>query len=119
MQGGKWGGLARVATLLERLKAEQPNTYSFLAGDFYSPSAIGTARVEGERLAGKQMVAVLNAMGLDYVTFGNHEFDVKREQFYQRLRESEFTYISSNVATRARPPHFPPCTGVISYTSLS
>ena len=97
VQGGKWGGLARVATLQQRLTAENPNTFSFLAGDFYSPSAIGTARVEGERLAGKQMVAVLNAMGLDYVTFGNHEFDVSREQFYQRLSESEFTYISSNV----------------------
>lgn len=97
VQGGQWGGLARVATLLQRLKAENPNTYSFIAGDFYSPSAIGTAEVEGERLAGKQMVAVLNAMGLDYVTFGNHEFDVSRDQFYQRLSESDFTYISSNV----------------------
>ena len=97
VQGGKWGGLARVATLQQRLTAENPNTFSFLTGDFYSPSAIGTARVGGERLAGKQMVAVLNAMGLDYVTFGNHEFDVRREQFYQRLSESVFTYISSNV----------------------
>ncbi len=114
VQGGKWGGLARVATLLQRLKAEQPNTYSFLAGDFYSPSAIGTARVDGERLAGKQMVAVLNAMGLDYVTFGNHEFDVKREQFYQRLSESEFTYISSNVFDENGKP-FP---GVLSHDIL-
>ena len=97
VQGGKSGGLARVATLLKRLKAENPNTFSILAGDFYSPSAIGTAQVEGERLAGKQMVAVLNAMGLDYVTFGNHEFDIARALFYKRLDESAFTYISGNV----------------------
>lgn len=97
VQGGKRGGLARVATLLQRLTAENPNTFSVLAGDFYSPSALGTARVDGERLAGKQMVAALNTMGLDFVTFGNHEFDVSREQFYQRLSESEFMYISSNV----------------------
>ncbi len=97
VQGGKAGGLARVATLIKRLEAENPNTYVVLAGDFYSPSAIGTAKVEGERLAGKQMVAVLNAMGLDYVTFGNHEFDIARDLFYKRLAESEFKYISGNV----------------------
>lgn len=97
VEGGKRGGLARVATLREALLAENPNTITVLSGDFYSPSALGTARVDGERLAGKQMVAVLNAMGLDIATFGNHEFDVSRNQFYQRLQESEFTYVSSNV----------------------
>ena len=97
VQGGKAGGPARVATLLKRLEAENPHTYAILSGDFFSPSAIGTAMVDGERLAGKQMVAVLNAMGLDYVTFGNHEFDIPRDLFYKRLSESEFTYISGNV----------------------
>ena len=41
-----------------------------------SPSAIGTARVDGEPLAGRQTVDVLNGVGLDWATFGNHEFNV-------------------------------------------
>lgn len=95
--GGRWGGPARVATLLRRLEAWNPNTFAIIAGDFFSPSALGTARVDGERLAGRQMVAVLNTMGLDYATFGNHEFDLDEEPFRDRLAESEFQWFSSNV----------------------
>lgn len=95
--GGRWGGPARVATLLRRLEAENPNTLALIAGDFFSPSALGTARVDGERLAGRQMVAVLGAMGLDYATFGNHEFDLDEEAFRARLAESDFEWFSSNV----------------------
>ncbi len=97
VEGGQWGGLARVATLRQMLIEENPNTYTVLSGDFLSPSALGTARVNGERLAGAQMVATLNTLGLDYVTFGNHEFDIKAEQLLARLAESSFQWISSNV----------------------
>jgi 5'-nucleotidase len=102
--GGRWGGPARVATLLGDLEAENINTRSVIAGDLFSPSALGTARVDGERLAGRQMVAVLNAMGLDYATFGNHEFDLDEEPFLDRLAESEFEWFSSNVADRNGDP---------------
>jgi len=104
--GGKQGGLARVATIRKRLLAENPNTFTVLAGDFVSPSALGTAKVDGQSLAGQQMVAVLNAMGLDLVTFGNHEFDLKENQLLARLAESRFRWTSANV-TRASGGPFP------------
>ena len=104
--GGKQGGLARVATVRKRLLAENPNTLTVLAGDFVSPSALGTAKVDGQSLAGKQMVAVLNAMGLDLATFGNHEFDLKESQLLARLAESRFRWTSANV-TRASGGPFP------------
>jgi 5'-nucleotidase len=95
--GGTSGGLARVATLKQQLKRQNPRTYALLAGDFFSPSALGTAKIDGKPLAGQQMVAVLNAMGLDFATFGNHEFDIPEDSFYQRLKESQFKWVSSNV----------------------
>jgi 5'-nucleotidase len=91
------GGVARLATLRKQLLAANPNTYTVLSGDLFSPSALGTAKVDGERLAGKQMVAAMNAFGLDYATLGNHEFDVKEEEFHQRLAESETTWFSANL----------------------
>ncbi|MEZ4474950.1 MAG: bifunctional metallophosphatase/5'-nucleotidase [bacterium] len=94
--GGE-GGLARVATLRQELQAEGAPVITVLAGDFLSPSAIGLAKVDGERLAGKQMVAAFNALGLDYVTFGNHEFDVKEDQLLARIGESKFKWFSGNV----------------------
>ena len=97
VSGGKEGGLARVSTLYKQLLKKNPNTISVLGGDLFSPSAMGTAVYNGDRLAGKQMVDVLNTMGLQYATFGNHEFDIKEGQFKNRMVEAEFTWISSNV----------------------
>ncbi len=102
--GGKEGGMARVATVRKQLLAQNPNTFTLLAGDLVSPSALGTAKVDGERLDGKQMIAVLNALGLNYCTFGNHEFDLKEQPFMQRLAESRFTWVSSNAFDRNQKP---------------
>jgi 5'-nucleotidase / UDP-sugar diphosphatase len=48
-------------------------------------------------LNGKQMIATLNVLGLDYATLGNHEFDLKEASLRRRLDESRFQWISSNV----------------------
>lgn len=97
LEGGKFGGLARVATIINQLKAKNPNTFVVLSGDFISPSALGTSEYEGKRINGRQMVDVLNEIGLDFVTFGNHEFDYKYEVLQERINESKFEWISSNV----------------------
>lgn len=104
VSGGAEGGLARVATLRQQLLAENPNTFTFLAGDLFSPSALGTAKVNDERLSGRQTVGVMNVLGLDFMTFGNHEFDLNQELFLKRLGESKFTWFSSNVADAAGQP---------------
>ena len=51
--GGKTGGLARLATLRKQLLQKNPRTHTILAGDFLSPSALGTAKVNGSPLAGQ------------------------------------------------------------------
>jgi 5'-nucleotidase/UDP-sugar diphosphatase len=91
------GGLSRVAALRNKLVQENPRTFTIFAGDALSPSPIGGAVIDGDELAGRQMVAVLNVMGLDFATLGNHELDLKKDQLCQRLKESTFTWISSNV----------------------
>ena len=99
-EGGRAGGLARVANFRARLKARVPNLITTLGGDYVSPSALGTARVNGERLAGKQMVAVLNFLGVDWATLGNHEFDIPEAAFRSRMAESTFHVVSSNVTDK-------------------
>ena len=97
VSGGTQGGLARVATLKKQLLNKNPNSYAIMAGDLFSPSALGTAPYNGERMDGRQMVATMNKLGLDFITFGNHEFDLNKDSFYARLSESRSTWISSNV----------------------
>ncbi|MCR4290832.1 MAG: metallophosphoesterase [Candidatus Scalindua sp.] len=84
VSGGTQGGLARVATLKKQLLNKNQNTYAIMAGDLFSPSALGTAPYKGGRLDGRQMVATMNKLGLGYITFGNHEFDLNRDSFYSR-----------------------------------
>ena len=101
LAGGTTGGLARLATLRASLARRIPALVTDLAGDFLSPSAIGQAQIDGARLAGRQMVAVLNAVGLQWATLGNHEFDLRQDEFLARLGESRFGYVVSNVTDSA------------------
>ncbi len=91
VEKGKKGGLARVATLRDRIAKETPHTVFVLPGDFLSPSTMSSM------FQGSQMVATLNAAGLDLATFGNHEFDFGAETTRERMRESRFTWVSANV----------------------
>ncbi|CAF1310585.1 unnamed protein product [Adineta ricciae] len=93
---GRKGGLARVARARQLLLEENRNTYTILAGDFLSPSALSQAIINGTTLNGRQMIASLNTLGLDFVTFGNHEFDLNETELIARMNESKFSWIVSN-----------------------
>ena len=99
LQAGGPRLLARAGTLRANLLKENRRTYSVIAGDFFSPSPMMDAKdAQGHKLAGRQMVGVLEALGLDYATFGNHEFDLKRDDFYRWFGDAEFQWFSSNVS---------------------
>jgi 5'-nucleotidase/UDP-sugar diphosphatase len=85
------GGLARLATLKKHLSANGHPVFLTLAGDFLSPS------VASSIFKGEQMVAALNAAGLDIATLGNHEFDFGRDVLIQRMAEAKFQWVVSNV----------------------
>ncbi len=97
LSGGKEAGMGRVETVHKELLKENPNTFLVHAGDFFSPSLLGTMEFEGEKVKGRQMVEVMNAMNFDLVTFGNHEFDLKEKEFQKRLNESTFSWTIANV----------------------
>jgi len=83
-----------VATLVRELRRDSPNTLFVLAGDTLSPSLLSTLR------QGAQMIEGWNALGLDAATFGNHEFDFGPTVLAQRIGESRFPWVSSNVLDR-------------------
>ena len=92
------GGLARVATLKRRLSEAGLTTLLVLAGDFLSPSVASSV------FKGEQMVAALNAAGLDMATFGNHEFDFGADVLRQRMKESKWPWVASNLVDDAGKP---------------
>jgi 5'-nucleotidase / UDP-sugar diphosphatase len=85
------GGLARVATQKQQLATAGRTPFLVMAGDFLSPSVASSV------FKGEQMIAALNAAGLDLATLGNHEFDFGDDVLIQRMRESRFQWVVSNV----------------------
>ena len=99
------GGLARVATLKRRLSEAGLTTILLLAGDFLSPSVASSV------FKGEQMVAALNAAGVDMATFGNHEFDFGVDVLRQRMKESKWQWVASNLVD----DHGKPMAGTVPY----
>ena len=92
VDGGRAGGMARIATLKAQLRAAHPHVLMVLAGDTLSPS------VPSKFFQGRQMIEAWNAAGLDLATFGNHEFDAAQKHvLLDRLAESRFAWVASNV----------------------
>ncbi|PYS71562.1 MAG: bifunctional metallophosphatase/5'-nucleotidase, partial [Acidobacteria bacterium] len=91
---GTRGGLGRVLTLRKSIQQENPNTLFLLAGDTISPS------VESITYKGAQMIEAWNTLGLDYATFGNHEFDFGPDVLKERMKESKFGWIAANVVEK-------------------
>lgn len=66
------GGFAKIKTLIDEQKADNPNTLLLDAGDF----SMGTlVQVVFEEEASE--IRMLGALGMDATTLGNHEFDYK------------------------------------------
>ena len=91
---GTRGGLGRIMTLKRSIQQENPNTMLLMSGDTISPS------VESITYKGAQMIEAWNAIGLDYATFGNHEFDFGPDVLKQRIGESKFGWIAANVVDK-------------------
>ncbi|MFK7908105.1 MAG: bifunctional UDP-sugar hydrolase/5'-nucleotidase [Chitinophagales bacterium] len=117
LEGGKVGGLARVATVREQLLKENPLVVTILAGDFLNPSLIGTLKHEGERIKGKHIVETMNAMKVDLVTVGNHEFDLKEDELQARINESKFEWVVANVLQKDSIGNLSPFAKTINGTS--
>ncbi|MBX3102458.1 MAG: bifunctional metallophosphatase/5'-nucleotidase [Bacteroidetes bacterium] len=97
MENGARGGLARVATLRKQLMQESPKVITVISGDFLSPSLFNVLTWQGVPIKGRQMVETFNALGMDYAIMGNHEYDHGPEMLKQRIQDSRFQWLSTNV----------------------
>ena len=96
LENGNAGGMARVASVKKKYRANNPNTFLVMAGDFLSPSVYNSLQHEGKRIRGRQMVEAMDAAETDLVVFGNHEFDISENELQSRLNESQFLWVSTN-----------------------
>lgn len=77
--------------LMDELKSENPKLLRVGNGDDLASSVLSAA------FQGKHIVDAFDAGGLDYDTFGNHDFDMGPEQLQKMVARSKFTWLSANV----------------------
>ena len=90
------GGLAELATLLQRQRAAAAHTITTFGGDLISPSVLSGIT------EGAQMIELYNLLDTDVAVLGNHEFDFGPEIAAQRVRES--SWLGTNVLGRDGKP---------------
>lgn len=82
---------AKVAALKADYEARGAIVYLVDAGDFSQGSVYVSLN------KGADAVTMLNAVGYDYVTLGNHEFDYGAQQLADNLKNANFDILCSNV----------------------
>ena len=85
------GGLARFAAVVKAERAKNPNTFVTHGGDTLSPSLMSGFD------QGEHMIALFNAIGLDALAPGNHEFDHGHEVYRKRVSEAKFPFLAANM----------------------
>jgi 5'-nucleotidase len=85
------GGAGVLAAYLEAEEAENRRTLVLDSGDFMQGPAI-SSYFEGE-----STVDVFNAIGVDAVAVGNHEFDWGPETFTERVEQADFPFLAVNI----------------------
>jgi 2',3'-cyclic-nucleotide 2'-phosphodiesterase (5'-nucleotidase family) len=92
------GGLAELATLLHRERAAAQHSITTFGGDLISPSVLSGLT------QGAHMIELYNLLGTDVAVLGNHEFDYGPQVLAQRIGESDFPWLGTNVLGRDRKP---------------
>ncbi len=93
------GGIARMAAVVRDIRAENSRsgvrTLVLVAGDILQGTPMSTV------FRGEPDIECLNAMGVDAMTVGNHEFDFGLENFQKLRQRAAFPFLSANILEKA------------------
>ena len=84
-------GYAKLESVVRQEKVGEKHSIFVHVGDAYSPSLLSTMD------KGKSAVDMLNAVGVDYMVLGNNEWDFGPEILRERVWQSNFLVLASNV----------------------
>jgi len=85
------GGVARQATVVNQVRAETENVLLVDAGDRFTGSLFH------QQYRGQDQVQIMNALGYDAMTLGNHEFDDGEDVLQAFVDGLEFPVVGANI----------------------
>lgn len=90
------GGMVRLATLVEEIREEYGDKVLLLdAGD----AIHGTNVVN--LFGGLSAIEVMNTVGYDAFTLGNHDFNYGQDVLLERMADAKFPFLAANVTTES------------------
>lgn len=92
-------GLTRIASLVKQARREAENTIFIDNGDLFQGNPLGDAVAQGA-LDRNPFVAVMNALGLDAATLGNHDFNFGMAYLQRALSEARYPVVLGNIVRR-------------------
>lgn len=92
-------GLARVATYVDKTRAQNPNTILVDAGDTIQ-GTIMTDDLYSKSNANHPMIAAMNAMKYDAWTLGNHEFNFGLDNLKTVMSQAKFPVLAANITDK-------------------
>ncbi len=84
------GGIAELTTLINNIRASEPNVFLFDAGDIFTGAL---SRLTG----GALMFEFMMTMGYDAMGIGNHEFDYGHDIFMWEKNRAPFPVLGANL----------------------
>ena len=101
---GKYDGMgfARVSTVMNEVRAAEENVLFLDAGDTLHGTTFATLS------QGESIVKLLNAMELDVLSPGNHDFNYGKERLKELAEMADFDVVSANVVDKKGNHYFNP-----------
>src|SRR5688500_8203683 len=102
-------GLAKVATLIKRVRKEQPNVVLIDSGDTIQGSPLASYHSRKNNQPPDPMMLTMSALEFDAMAVGNHEYNFGLNVLEKARREANFPWLSGNTyETKTGKTHFQP-----------
>jgi len=102
-------GIAKVATLIKRIRKEQPNVVLIDSGDTIQGSPLESFHGRKNNAPPDPMMLVMNSLNYDSMTVGNHEYNFGLKVLEKARGEAKFPWLSANTYDIAKQQtHYKP-----------
>src|SRR6185503_19615819 len=102
-------GLAKIATLIKRVRKEQPNVLLIDSGDTIQGTPLESFHGRKNNQPIDPMMLVMNSLNYDSMTVGNHEYNFGLKVLEKARSEAKFPWLSANTYDKGKQqPHYKP-----------
>ncbi|HJS23295.1 MAG TPA: metallophosphoesterase, partial [Pyrinomonadaceae bacterium] len=102
-------GIAKIATLIKRIRKEHPNVLLVDSGDTIQGSPLESFHGRKNNQPPDPMMLIMSSLNYDAMAVGNHEYNFGLKVLEKARNEANFPWLSANTYDKStRKPHYKP-----------